>query len=171
MLDIVLELEANVTACTWQQNLAPTDTKFHAMHKHWTPAGAKKIATDNIPVSKREFANQLNMLTQQINNLKLKASSSGSGSSACSSGSFSSATVCEDCGVKDVVKGHLGCKNPGAGSFTPEKQGASSQRNGGKPTSSSSSAAIDRNAICTDPIPDNEEKVWNGETWVMCRKC
>ena len=150
------------------------DEECHAMHKHWTPAGAKKITSDAIPVSKREFVNHLNMLTQQINNLMLKAGSSSS------VGGTHQGKFCHDCGVKEVIKCHPGHKNPGAGLFKPEKSGGGNDngKSGGssaKGTSSSSSStssdAVDCHTICDEPIPNNEEKMWNGEKWVMCCKC
>ena len=77
-------------------------------------------------------------------------------------------TVCWDCRKQGVKKGHDKCPNPGAGLFTPEKykkkNGGSSNNNGGNNNNSNEGQNQDN-------WPDNDERMEDGQNFVLCCKC
>ena len=116
MMVMVKELEEDASVHTWEEVLNQAGQEYDTLHNYWTPAGAQR--SDSSTVSKREFANFVNTCTQQINNLKIKASNTSGGSGNSGSGSSLKTTkLCHDCGELGVVKGHPGCENTGENHF------------------------------------------------------
>ena len=161
MFEVANELEHDPKKYSWKDTLEKTQEHYHHTRDYWTPAG--KAAT--VSVSKKEFQNFINTTNQCINNLKLKDTTPASGNNNNNSNNNNNKeTVCWDCGEPGVKKGHDGCPNPGSGLHTPEKykkkNGGANNNNGGN-----------NNGSNEENWPDNDEKMEDGQKFVLCHKC
>ena len=146
IMTLVLKLEADYEAFTWEEVLESTEEWYTALSDYWTPAG-KTSYLNNVAPSQDIVAlkKQNESLQKAVNQLKLNASSSSSKTTG----------FCFDCGKEGVTKGHDGCPCPGERKFLPDKykkQTANSQND-------------------TSQHPSVEVKQENGKTFHYCAKC
>ena len=155
LLDVQLELEDDPTLYTWTQVLEIALNHYLAMDTFWTPAG-------NSLGSNKELKAEVNSLRQSINSLKLKAQGDGKSSKS------KKEKICFDCGEKNQVKGHDGCKHKGEKLFLPERF-KKKINNSSKPAKTSSTNTASKPS--DEEWPANDEKVKDGKEYVLCRKC
>ena len=164
LLDIQLVLEANPAAHTWQQVLEIALNHYLAMDTFWTPAG-------NSLSTQKDLKAEINSLKQSVNSLKLKAKDGQKDrEKAGSKRKFKKDKICIDCGEKNQIKGHEGCKHKGEKLFLPERFKKKTSKS---PSNPSVSSAQTHNATLDDESqwPENDEKVMKGKEYVLCRKC
>ena len=105
MLDIQLQLEDTPNHMTWQQVLENALNNYLAMDTFWTPAG-------NSLGSQQALKAEINSLRQSLNSLKLntgKGKKNEENRENYKKPKFEK--ICFDCGAKNQIKGHEGCKH------------------------------------------------------------
>ena len=164
LLDVQLVLEADPAAHTWQQVLEIALNHYLAMDTFWTPAG-------NSLSTQKDLKAEINSLKQSVNSLKLKAKDGQKDREKVGSkGKVKKDKICFDCGEKNQIKGHEGCKHKGEKLFLPERFKKKTSKSSSNPSVSS---AQTHNATLDDESqwPENDEKVMKGKEYVLCRKC
>ena len=163
MLDIQLQLEDTPNHMTWQQVLENALNNYLAMDTFWTPAG-------NSLGSQQALKAEINSLRQSLNSLKLntgKGKKNEENRENYKKPKFEK--ICFDCGAKNQIKGHEGCKHKGEKLFLPEKFKKKPKNN--SMSSNESSSNTNTASTTTKDWPSNDEKTKNGKRYVLCRKC
>ena len=164
LLDVQIVIEADPAAHTWQQVLEISLNHYLAMDTFWTPAG-------NSLSTQKDLKAEIISLKQSVNSLKLKAKDGQKDRAKVGSkGKVKKDKICFDCGEKNQIKGHEGCKHKGEKLFLPERFKKKTSKS---PSNPSVSSAQTHNATLDDESqwPENDEKVMKGKEYVLCRKC
>ena len=133
---------------------------YLAMDTFWTPAG--NTATN------KDLKAEINSLKQTVNSLKIKAKDGNKDGRK-------KEKVCFDCGEKNQIKGHDGCKHKGEKLFLPEKFKKRSRERNSTTTQAANTSTTQPTPSVTPSAQENwpvsDEKTENGKQKVLCRKC